>query len=181
MKSNSNFDPKLKELMEELEPIFEKYEVIAFVTATSRTHGEFRIFFPKRSTCFWEKTKSGQMGLRFKSKKGEQSHRDTEDTTFGIMSIRDMGAQLFQWMEQLKSKLDQHMEIDHKPQPITPDAEGAKNMTTIRKKVRELALLIEGLCPNTREKATALTQLSFVMMAANSAIVQQYPLDPSDF
>lgn len=62
-----------------------------------------------------------------------------------------------------------------------PDAEGVAKMTTIRKKVRELALLIEDLCPNSREKATAQTQLSFVMMAANSAIVQQYPLDEKDF
>ena len=62
-----------------------------------------------------------------------------------------------------------------------PDADGVAKMTTIRKKVRELAMLIEGTCPNTREKATALTQLSFVMMAANSAIVQQYPIDEKDF
>lgn len=62
-----------------------------------------------------------------------------------------------------------------------PDAEGVQKMRDIRKKVRELALLIEQLCPVSREKATALTQLSFVMMSANSAIVQQYPLDPADF
>lgn len=62
-----------------------------------------------------------------------------------------------------------------------PDAEGVVKMTTIRKKIRELALVIQETCPDSREKATALTQLSFVMMAANSAIVQQYPLDPKDF
>lgn len=62
-----------------------------------------------------------------------------------------------------------------------PDAEGVQKMTTIRKKVRELAFLIEESCPHSKEKATALTQLSFVMMLANSAIVQQYPLDPNDF
>lgn len=62
-----------------------------------------------------------------------------------------------------------------------PDAEGAAKMTTVRKKIRELADLIDTLCPESREKATALTQLSFVMMSANSAIVQQYLLDPKDF
>jgi len=62
----------------------------------------------------------------------------------------------------------------------SPDATGKSNMTTIRKKVRELAFLIGDLCPESREKATALTQLSFVMMSANSAIVQQYPVDPTD-
>lgn len=62
-----------------------------------------------------------------------------------------------------------------------PDAEGVKNMTTVRKKVRELAFLLEEVCPESREKATALTHLAAVMMNANSAIVQQYPLDPNDF
>lgn len=62
-----------------------------------------------------------------------------------------------------------------------PDASGVAAMTAVRKKCRELALLIERTCPTSREKQTALTQLSFVMMSANSSIVQQYPLDPADF
>lgn len=61
------------------------------------------------------------------------------------------------------------------------DDKGALKMTTIRKKVRELATLIEEHCPNSSEKDTAFTQLQFVMMSANSAIVQEYPLDPKDF
>lgn len=61
-----------------------------------------------------------------------------------------------------------------------PDETGVANMRTIRRKVRELAQAIDDLCPESREKATALTQLSFVMMSANSAIVQQYPLDEND-
>jgi hypothetical protein len=60
------------------------------------------------------------------------------------------------------------------------DAEGIEKMRSIRRSVRELAEKIETLCPNSRETATALTQLSFVMMSANSAIVQQYPIDPED-
>ena len=61
-----------------------------------------------------------------------------------------------------------------------PDQEGIEKMRSIRRQVRSLALEIERLCPVTREKATALTQLQFVMMSANSAIVQQYPIDPQD-
>ena len=61
-----------------------------------------------------------------------------------------------------------------------PDATGIEAMTAIRKEIRKLALLIENSCPESREKATALTQLSFVMMSANSAIVQQYPIDEND-
>lgn len=61
-----------------------------------------------------------------------------------------------------------------------PDEEGQAKMRTIRRQVRVLAQAIDSLCPESREKATALTQLSFVMMSANSAIVQQYPVDEND-
>jgi hypothetical protein len=60
---------------------------------------------------------------------------------------------------------------NHKVEP-----EGVVLMEQIRAKCRELAFLIEDVVPHSREKATALTELSFVMMSANSAIAQQYPL-----
>lgn len=61
-----------------------------------------------------------------------------------------------------------------------PDKETLDKMCAIRVKVRELAYLIETSCPNVREKATALTQLSFVMMSANLAIVQECPVNTND-
>lgn len=61
-----------------------------------------------------------------------------------------------------------------------PDAEGVEKMREVRRKIRQCAETIDKLCPESREKATALTQLSFVMMSANSAIVQQYPIDEND-
>lgn len=81
----------------------------------------------------------------------------------------------------MEEKTKEQAEIESRFGFHKPDAEGVAKMTAIRKSVRVLALEIERLCPNVREKSTALTQLSFVMMAANSAIVQQYPLDPNDF
>lgn len=62
----------------------------------------------------------------------------------------------------------------------TPDQTGRDNMKSIRISVRELALKIQRVCPESREKATALTNLATVMMNANSAIVQQFPIDESD-
>lgn len=61
-----------------------------------------------------------------------------------------------------------------------PDAETIQKMADIRRKVRELAFAIEESCPESREKATALTQLSFVMMSANSAIVQKCPVNTAE-
>ena len=61
-----------------------------------------------------------------------------------------------------------------------PTPEVVDRMAKVRKRVRELALMIEQECPESREKATALTQLSFVMMSVNSAIVQQCPVNEKE-
>lgn len=61
-----------------------------------------------------------------------------------------------------------------------PDLAGRLAMSEVRVHVRTLALAIHRLCPESREKSTALTNLATVMMNANSAIVQQYPIDESD-
>jgi hypothetical protein len=62
-----------------------------------------------------------------------------------------------------------------------PDSDGITKMRNIRRKCRELAELIEANCPDSDEKKTAFTQLQFVMMSANSSIVQEYPIDEKDF
>lgn len=51
-------------------------------------------------------------------------------------------------------------EIDSRFGFHKPDGVGIINMSNIRKKVRELAHLIDKICPDSKEKATALTQLS---------------------
>lgn len=61
---------------------------------------------------------------------------------------------------------------------VTP---GTRNrMVELRRRCRELARFIEETCPQSREKATALTELSFVMMSANSALAQRDPIDMSE-
>lgn len=62
-----------------------------------------------------------------------------------------------------------------------PDEDCVRKMRAIRAEARKFALVIQGLCPNSREKATALTHLQAVMMNANSAIVQAFPVDPKEF
>jgi hypothetical protein len=72
-----------------------------------------------------------------------------------------------QKIDELNSRFTNHI----------PDAETIREMAEIRRSVRALAFKIEELCPDSKEKATALTQLSFVMMSANSAIVQRCPVN----
>ena len=120
------FDPKLKELISKIDALVKEYDVMATVNVISRTHGEFGIFFPTWSVAQWENLPNGQKGMRFRSKnakQGTQKFKDTEDTVHGIMSIRDMSAHFFQWMETVKTELDKHMEIDHTPGPIIPHGE----------------------------------------------------------
>lgn len=62
----------------------------------------------------------------------------------------------------------------------SPDMEGTSKMRAIRRHTRALAEAIDQLCPEGAEKETAITSLQTVMMQANSAIVQAYPLDPND-
>ena len=44
--------------------------------------------------------------------------------------------------------------------------------TAIREKAKELACLIDDLCPNSREKSLALTNLEQAVMWANAAIAR---------
>jgi len=68
-------------------------------------------------------------------------------------------------------------EIESRFTSHVADQESVQKMMVIRHYTRELARIIEDLCPLSREKQTALTQLSFVMMSANSAIVQVCPIN----
>jgi hypothetical protein len=111
--NNNRFDPKLKLMMEELEPIFKKYEVFAFVSATSRTHGEFRWFLPDYSVISIDRN-----GLRFKAKSGVDRHEDVEATVFGLMGAHDMGKELYLMAEKIYTELKKHMQIDHTQMPI---------------------------------------------------------------
>ncbi|MFJ7982364.1 hypothetical protein ACIQ1D_19060 [Lysinibacillus xylanilyticus] len=42
----------------------------------------------------------------------------------------------------------------------------------IREKAKELAYLIDGLCPNSREKSVAMTNLETAVMWANASIAR---------
>lgn len=61
-----------------------------------------------------------------------------------------------------------------------PDEAGVEKMRAIRRKVRELAYLMVDTVPKCQERDTAMQALATVMMNANSAIVQEYPIDERD-
>lgn len=51
-----------------------------------------------------------------------------------------------------------------------PTADTAPKFKAIQEKALEMALLIHKLCPHSKQKATALTQLEMCKMSANAAI-----------
>lgn len=54
-----------------------------------------------------------------------------------------------------------------------PPKEGqAERYTTLREKAKELALLIDKECPNSREKSLAMTNLEQSVMWANASIAR---------
>lgn len=55
----------------------------------------------------------------------------------------------------------------HSPKEGQPE-----KYTTIREKAKELAYLIEDLCPNSREKSVAITELETAVMWANASIAR---------
>ena len=55
----------------------------------------------------------------------------------------------------------------HAPKPGQPEM-----YTEIREKAKELAYLIDGLCPDSREKSLAMTKLEECAMWANASIAR---------
>ena len=53
--------------------------------------------------------------------------------------------------------------------------DGLEHMKEIRRKGLDLASAIDALCPKSKEKSHALTQLQGVIMYANHAIAKKYP------
>lgn len=53
-----------------------------------------------------------------------------------------------------------------------PKGDQSQRYEQIRKKAREFAYLLDDLCPNSREKSVAFTQLEDAVMWANASIAR---------
>lgn len=68
--------------------------------------------------------------------------------------------------ESKNSQLENNFKY-HSPKEGQPE-----KYTAIREKAKELAYLIDDLCPNSREKSVALTELETSVMWANASIAR---------
>ncbi len=109
----ARFDPKLKEFMAEIDPIIKKYNVSGFVSVTSKSHGEFKIFFASDSCIYFE----GNHGIKIKAKQGID-HERLEASVFSLLSMKDDAIRMFGLVENIEGELRKHIEIDHKQSSI---------------------------------------------------------------
>lgn len=63
-------------------------------------------------------------------------------------------------------------QIEHAFTYHPPKADQPQKYTTIRDRAKELALLIDEFCPDSREKSVAMTNLEQTVMWANAAIAR---------
>jgi hypothetical protein len=69
--------------------------------------------------------------------------------------------------EQSRSK---QIDIDSMFTYHAPHGDQAQRYTALREKAHELALMIQSMCPDSREKSLAITNLQSTIMWANASI-----------
>ena len=65
-----------------------------------------------------------------------------------------------------------HQQIENNFMYHAPKEGQVEKYTAIREKAKELAYLIDGQCPNSREKSLAVTNLEQSVMWANASIAR---------
>jgi hypothetical protein len=93
-----------------------KYDMAGAITVVDKDRAMFRYQFPTWSLVQFD----GPNKIRFRSKREdfpskEAQHEATKLSVHIIMQMRDIAAQTFALCEDIKGKLDQHMEIEHHP------------------------------------------------------------------
>jgi hypothetical protein len=104
----SNFDPKLKAAMREIEKILVKYDCGGFVNLASKTHGEFKLIQPSWSLYRDVGNKKAHMKLYTKS-----LLQQTEETLHFLLSTRDTCGMMFMKLDYVYKQLASHAEIEH--------------------------------------------------------------------
>ena len=110
----SEFDPKLKAAMREIEGVLKRYDVGGLVNLASKTHGEFKLILPSWSLFRWldKGEKAGHMKLYGKSRPEQ-----TEQTLHLLLSCRDVCGMVFVKLDDIHRQLSGHAKIEHNFNP----------------------------------------------------------------
>jgi hypothetical protein len=109
-------DKRYRECVAEIAGVLKKYDMAGAITVVDKHRAMFRYHFPTWSCVQFERPNQ----IRFRSKREdfpskEAQHQATELSVHIIMQMRDIAAQTFALCEDIKGKLDKHMEIEHHP------------------------------------------------------------------
>ncbi len=118
-----NFDPNLKMAAEEMKEILKKYDIGGHITLVSPTHSEFMFAISPSWSCARFTADTNQIHFKatqemFGSK--EECKKAQERSLHLILQIRDMGAQAFHVMENVRVQLSKFFDIDHVPFSTKP-------------------------------------------------------------
>jgi hypothetical protein len=109
----TSYDQNLRNAMYEIEDILKKYDCGGFVSLHSQSHGEFKLAIDSPTWSMISKLRSGDaahLKLHMKSKPLE-----TEGTVGMIASLRDTALMLFKTSDELMTRIQQVVEVDHTP------------------------------------------------------------------
>lgn len=110
-------DPKLKELMTKIERLCAEYDAGAFVSLTSKTHGEFRLIPPKDSG-FIEVPGGVSVGKL-------TDVAQVEATLDFAFSISETAGGVAKYMDETIAKIKTRFHVEHDPlKEFTPHRRG---------------------------------------------------------
>ena len=112
-----NHDEKLKEAMESIKKILRDYEIAGSVVLVSKTHSEFLYEFPVWSAIQWNEDRDGlRLTSRKRDFKTEEEWRENlQQSVHIIAQNRDLAGQSFIVFNDTFERLEEQMEIMHKP------------------------------------------------------------------
>lgn len=106
-----NYDPKLREAMDEIVEVLKKHDVGGFIALGSRHHAEFKMAIDHMS---WSNVRFMKDGERVHIKLHSKSdHANTEATVGLVASTRDLCALGFQQTEAIMKQIEQHVKVEH--------------------------------------------------------------------
>lgn len=114
----TQFDPVLKQAMQEIQAVLTKYEIGGHVILSSKTHGEFLFHFPSWSKAQWE-----GKDIRFKAK-GKDTDQTIASTVFFFQMVQQRCGMAFMHCEEMLKHLSAKMKIEGGPEgpyPHNPD------------------------------------------------------------
>lgn len=109
----ADYDPKLKKALMEIRKVCQKYDVGGSIFLASQTHAEFGFSNPSW-TCMTFNEETSEIRVRAKS--GVTRKGALDETVHFLLSSRDVAMSYIRTINQLETRLQEFVVIEHKNQ-----------------------------------------------------------------